>query len=120
VVGVGRPARPPGPGRAKVAADEPGEVSEYAASVLAVVDRIPRGRVMSYGDIAEYLGAGSARTVGMVMSRYGHEVQWQRVVLSSGEPAPSHPDEARRLLRAEGVPMRGQRVDMAQARWDGS
>jgi alkylated DNA nucleotide flippase Atl1 len=96
-----------------------GTPTAYAAAVLAVVDRIPRGRVMSYGDVAEYVGRGSARTVGMVMSRHGHEVQWQRVVLSTGEPAPSHPDEARRLLRAEGVPMRGDRVDMGLARWDG-
>ena len=94
-------------------------MTAYAAVVLAVVERIPRGRVMSYGDIAEYIGTGSARTVGMVMSRHGHEVPWQRVVMSTGEPAPSHPDEARRLLRAEGVPMRGDRVDMARARWDG-
>jgi len=42
------------------------------------------------------------------------------VVLSTGRPAPSHPDEALRLLRAEGTPMRGDRVDMARARWDGS
>jgi alkylated DNA nucleotide flippase Atl1 len=94
-------------------------VTAYAAAVLAVVERIPRGRVMSYGDVAEYVGRGSARTVGMVMSRHGHEVPWQRVVLSTGEPTPSHPDEARRLLRAERVPMRGDRVDMARARWDG-
>jgi alkylated DNA nucleotide flippase Atl1 len=92
----------------------------FAALVLAVVERIPRGRVMSYGDVAEYVGSGSARAVGAVMSRYGHEVPWQRVVLSTGEPAPSHPDEALRLLRAEGVPLRGDRVDMARARWDGS
>ena len=87
--------------------------------VLAVVDRIPRGKVMSYGDIAEFVGAGSGRTVGAVLSRHGHEVPWQRVVLSTGDPAPSAPDEALRLLRAEGVPMRGDRVDMRAARWDG-
>jgi len=96
-----------------------GRPTPYAALVLAVVDRIPRGRVMSYGDVAEYLGGGSARAVGAVLSRHGHEVPWQRVVLSTGEPAPSHPDEALRLLRAEGVPMRGDRVDMARARWNG-
>jgi len=96
-----------------------GRPTPYAALVLAVVDRIPRGRVMSYGDVAEYVGSGSARAVGAVMSRYGHEVPWQRVVLSTGEPAPSHPDEAVRLLRAEGVPMRGDRVDMSRARWNG-
>lgn len=96
-----------------------GRPTAYAMRVLAVVDRIPRGRVLSYGDIAEFLGTGSARTVGAVMSRHGHEVPWQRVVLSTGDPAPSSPAEALRLLRAEGVPMRGDRVDMPAARWDG-
>jgi uncharacterized protein (TIGR03086 family) len=97
-----------------------GVPTPYAARVLAAVDRIPRGRVMSYADVAEYVGAGSGRSVGAVLSRHGHEVPWQRVVLSTGEPAPSSPEEALRLLRAEGVPMRGDRVDMARARWDGS
>ena len=97
-----------------------GAPTRYAALVLAVVERIPPGRAMSYGDVAEYVGSGSARSVGMVMSRHGHEVPWQRVVLSTGRPAPSHPEEALRLLRAEGTPMRGDRVDMARARWDGS
>ena len=96
-----------------------GRPTPYAMGVLALVDRIPPGRVMSYGDVAEFLGTGSARTVGAVMSRHGHEVPWQRVVLSTGEPAPSAPDEALQLLRAEGVPMRGDRVDMRMARWDG-
>jgi methylated-DNA-protein-cysteine methyltransferase-like protein len=96
-----------------------GQPTPYAALVLAVVDRIPRGKVMSYGDVAEYVGSGSARAVGAVMSRHGHEVPWQRVVLSTGDPAPSHPDEALRLLRAEAVPMRGDRVDMSRARWNG-
>jgi alkylated DNA nucleotide flippase Atl1 len=96
-----------------------GHPTPYAARVLAVVDRIPRGKVMSYGDVAEFVGSGSGRAVGAVMSRHGHEVAWQRVVRSSGEPNPASPAEAARLLRAEGVPMRGQRVDMERARWDG-
>ena len=96
-----------------------GQPTPYAASVLAVVDRIPRGTVMSYGDVAEYLGTGSGRGVGAVLSRHGHEVPWHRVVLSTGDPAPSAPEEALRLLRAEQVPMRGDRVDMRRARWDG-
>lgn len=97
-----------------------GPPTPYAALVLAAVDRIPPGRVMSYGDVAEYVGSGSARAVGAVLSRHGHEVPWQRVVLSTGEPAPASPVEALRLLRSEGVPMRGERVDMDRARWDGS
>ena len=96
-----------------------GTPTPYAAEVLAVVERIPRGRVMSYGDVAEYMGRGSGRGVGSVMSRHGHEVPWHRVVQSTGAPAPSAPAEALRLLRAEHVPMRGDRVDMRLARWDG-
>jgi alkylated DNA nucleotide flippase Atl1 len=104
---------PTGPGSAD------GGLTPYAALVLAAVDRIPAGKVMSYGDVAEFVGSGSSRAVGAVLSRHGHEVPWQRVVLSSGAPAPSQPEEALRLLRAEGVPMRGDRVDMRKARWDG-
>jgi alkylated DNA nucleotide flippase Atl1 len=87
----------------------------YARAVLDAVDRVPPGRVMSYGDIAEYLGTGSGRTVGTVLSRHGREVPWWRIVRSSGEP---HADALDRL-RAEGCPVRGERVDMPLARWDG-
>jgi methylated-DNA-protein-cysteine methyltransferase related protein len=96
-----------------------GRPTPYAAEVLAVVDRIPAGKVMSYGDVAEFVGRGSGRGVGSVMSRHGHEVPWHRVVQSTGHPAPSAPAEALALLRAEGTPTRGDRVDMRLARWDG-
>ncbi len=96
-----------------------GPPTPYAAEVLAVVERIPRGTVMSYGDVAEFVGRGSGRAVGAVMSRHGHEVPWHRVVQSTGAPAPSAPAEALRLLRAEKVPMRGDKVDMRLARWNG-
>ena len=36
-------------------------VDDFASHVLDVVDSIPPGRVMSYGDIAEYLGDGPVR-----------------------------------------------------------
>jgi alkylated DNA nucleotide flippase Atl1 len=95
------------------------ELTDYARSVLDVVALIPPGRVMTYGDVAEYLGTGSARTVGMVMSRYGGEVPWQRVVPASGVPAERIRERALVLLRAEGCPLRGERVVLSAARWDG-
>jgi methylated-DNA-protein-cysteine methyltransferase-like protein len=95
-------------------------LTPYARSVLEVVARIPRGKVMSYGDVAEYLGSGSARTVGMVLAQHGHEVPWQRVVQASGRPAAPLVAEALVILRAEGCPVRGEKVVLAQARWDGS
>lgn len=89
--------------------------------MLRVVERIPAGRVLTYGDVADYLGTRGARAVGSVLRTWGHEVAWQRVVLSTGAPAPGHEAEALALLRREGCPLRddGCTVDLARARWDG-
>lgn len=94
-------------------------MSDVARAVLDVVDRIPCGKVMSYGDVADYLGRSSARGVGRVMSRYGSEVPWHRVLRADGTPAPHKVDRQLAMLLADGVPLRGSRVDMARARWDG-
>jgi methylated-DNA-protein-cysteine methyltransferase related protein len=90
---------------------------DYAEAVLELVERIPAGRVMSYGAIAEVVGWGGPRQVGTVMSRYGGGVPWHRVVNSVGRLVPGHEVKARRLLLAEGVPFRGDRVDMRRAAW---
>lgn len=57
---------------------------ELADRVLAVVAAIPPGRVMTYGDIAEFLGESSARAVGRVMALHGADVRgtgwcWRQV-----------------------------------------
>ena len=91
----------------------------YARTVLDVVDRIPTGKVMTYGDVAEYLGTGTGRTVGTVMSKHGQEVPWWRVVQASGRPAEPHVQEALGKLVREGCPVNGERVVLASARWDG-
>jgi methylated-DNA-protein-cysteine methyltransferase-like protein len=94
---------------------------EYVEEVLAVVERIPPGRVMSYGAIAEYLAERSGRTsprlVGYIMARHGGGVPWHRVVTSSGRLPPGQAVEALARLTAEGTRMRGDRVDMAAAAW---
>ena len=99
-------------------------VDDFASGVLDVVDSIPPGRVMSYGDIAEYLGAGPGpRQVGRVMAIYGGAVAWWRVIHSDGTPAPGHDSVALRHYLAEGTPLRSARppvrVDMRRARWPG-
>jgi methylated-DNA-protein-cysteine methyltransferase-like protein len=94
---------------------------EYVEEVLALVERIPPGRVMSYGTIAEELagrsGRASARLVGTIMARHGGGVPWHRVVNSAGRLPPGHEREARARLRAEGTPLRGDGVDIRQAIW---
>lgn len=95
------------------------DLPPFAEQVLAVVERIPAGRVMSYGDIADFLGSRAPRQVGQVMFRYGGGVPWHRVLRSDGTPAPHLRARQLALLRAEGVPIRAGRVQMGQARWDG-
>ena len=91
---------------------------DYAEAVLAVVESIPVGRVMSYGDIAEFLGSGGPRQVGSVLAREGGGVPWWRVVHADGSPPPGKDGRALREWVAERTPLRpSRRVDMARARW---
>jgi alkylated DNA nucleotide flippase Atl1 len=98
---------------------------DFASRVLDVVEAIPPGRVMSYGDIAEYLGRGGPRQVGRVMALWGGGVAWWRVIHSDGSLLAGHEREAAGNYSGEGTPMRpgadGRpgRVDMRRARWDG-
>jgi alkylated DNA nucleotide flippase Atl1 len=96
-----------------------GQPTPYAREVLDLVDRIPRGKVMTYGDVAEMHGRGSARTVGAVMAHHGREVPWHRVVQASGRPAEPYVQEALSRLVAEGCPVAGERVVLTSTRWDG-
>jgi methylated-DNA-protein-cysteine methyltransferase related protein len=97
------------------------DAEEYVEAVLSLVERIPPGRVMSYGAIAEVLapvaGRASPRRVGTIMAQYGGTVPWHRVVAADGRLVPGHEVRARRLHAAEGTPMRGDKVDMRAAAW---
>lgn len=100
----------------------PWDQEAYAEAVLALVEQVPRGRVTTYGAIAEHLtGLGlprGPRTVGRVMSLHGGGVPWWRVVRADGSLPPSHGDEARAAYLEEGTPLRGSgRVDMPAAYW---
>ncbi len=91
---------------------------EYVERVLAVVEQIPPGRVMSYGAIAEAVGVGGPRQVGRVMSLDSGGTPWWRVVRADGGLPDCHGGEALSHHRAEGTPLRASgRVDMAVAAW---
>jgi methylated-DNA-protein-cysteine methyltransferase-like protein len=87
--------------------------------VLAVVRRIPPGRVLSYGDVAHLASAPTARDVGQVMLRHGSDTPWWRVLRADGTPAPHLREQQLAHLRAEATPMSlsGDGVDLRQARW---
>ncbi|MFG2644420.1 MGMT family protein [Streptomyces sp. NPDC048370] len=104
------------------------ELPEYAERVLEVAELIPPGRVMTYGDVAEWLGEGGPRQVGRVMALYGGAVPWWRVVRADGALLPGHELRALGHYRDEGTPLREAgrsaeghvpKLDMRRARWDG-
>jgi alkylated DNA nucleotide flippase Atl1 len=101
---------------------------EYAERVLEVADLIPPGRVMTYGDVAEWLQEGGPRQVGRVMALYGGAAAWWRVVRADGVLLPGHELRALDHYRAESTPLKEAgrateghlpRLDMRRARWDG-
>ncbi|MFI1099057.1 MGMT family protein [Streptomyces melanogenes] len=125
--------------------DELPELPEYAERVLDVAEQIPPGRVMTYGDVAEWLAqederealsnkggggrrAGGPRQVGRVMALYGAAAPWWRVVRADGALLPGHELRALGHYRDESTPLREAgraaeghlpRLDMRRARWDG-
>jgi methylated-DNA-protein-cysteine methyltransferase-like protein len=85
--------------------------SQRAEAVLARVRAVPEGYVRTYGDVSP----GAPRFAGTVLhSDHDPGVPWQRIVRADGSLAKG--ERQRRLLMAEGVPFRGQRVDMGVAR----
>jgi len=95
---------------------------EYVEQVLSLVERVPPGRVTTYGLIAETLrgtlGRGGPRQVGAVMAAYGGPVPWWRVVRSDGSLPDSHLPDAHQEYLAEGTPLRRSgSVDLRAAVW---
>jgi alkylated DNA nucleotide flippase Atl1 len=90
---------------------------DYTELVLSLVEQIPRGQVATYGDIAEMVGRGGPRQVGHVMAQFGGGVPWWRVVRADGRPARSLEKRGLTLLKADQTPIKGDRVDMARARF---
>ena len=95
----------------------------FARRVLAVVSRIPPGRVATYGDIARLAGKpGAARAVGNVMARADRPgIPYHRVIAAGGRLGGySQLALKRALLAAEGLEVTPRRVrDFARVRWTG-
>jgi methylated-DNA-protein-cysteine methyltransferase related protein len=84
--------------------------SPRARVVLDRIRSIPPGRVTTYGD----LSPAAPRFAGSVLAAcHDPDLPWQRVVRADGSLAKGA--RQRELLEAEGVPFRGERVDMAAA-----
>ena len=82
----------------------------FEDAVRRVIAGIRPGDVATYGEVAEEAGhPGAARAVGNVLAG-SDGLPWWRVVSSTGRLVPGHEDVQARLLRSEGVEVRGRRV----------
>jgi alkylated DNA nucleotide flippase Atl1 len=96
---------------------------EFFERVLGVVESIPAGQVMTYGDIAATIGSKAPRAVGKVMAYGGSDVPWWRVIRASGQPPQCHEGEALQYYRAEATPLLWApsgtyKVNLRQARYE--
>jgi len=97
-------------------------MNPFFEQVYHLVGRIPRGKVVSYGQIARMLGRPwAAREVGWAMRSCPEGLPWQRVVMTDGSITGGvYADMRRILLEEEGVVfLLDGRVDMRSCRWDG-
>lgn len=103
----------------------PSSRSDSYARIYAVIRRIPRGRVASYGQVAELAGLpGHARQVGYALHALSSAtaLPWHRVINAAGEISrrsrPGAELTQQQLLEAEGVEfdLRG-RVRLAKVGW---
>lgn len=101
-------------------------MSDFYLQVYALVRKIPKGKVSSYGDIAEYLGSkGSARMVGYAMNNAHNispAVPAHRVVNRNGLLTGKHhfgsSDMMQQLLENEGIEIINDQVqDFERRRW---
>ncbi len=102
-------------------------VETHFEAVYALVRQVPKGRVITYGHIAEILALPglSARGVGQAMYFAPSDVPWHRVIgaggmLPVGKRSPEMRLEQLRLLQQENTPFTAtnpERIDMSRAGW---
>lgn len=96
------------------------EKMDFAQAVKEIVNAIPAGKVLTYGDVATLAGQPShARQVGKILGTFGFDsaVPCHRVVNFQGRTAPHWPTQTP-LLKAEGVTFtRSNHVNMILHHW---
>ncbi len=92
--------------------------SEFKKRVEALVAQIPKGRVMTYGQIAALCGnPRAAKIVGGIAHWGNPDLPWQRVIKKDGSLAEGYPGGVaghQQILEAEGITFVSSKVDMSQ------
>jgi len=91
-------------------------------SFYALVKRVPKGRVITYGGLARAVKLrGGARAAGYAMAACpkGRGIPWHRVVGAGGRTLLGEPRASlqRRLLESEGIEFQGNRFELEGREW---
>ena len=81
-----------------------------ARAIASVVAAIPEGDLWTYGEVARVAGCGGPRSVGTVLSQYGDDLPWHRVVRADGRIPEHLAAEQAARLRSEGHEVRSGKV----------
>jgi len=94
---------------------------DFKDRVCELVAKIPKGRVMTYGQIAALCGQPrAARIVGGIAHFGRPDLPWQRVVNKNGGLASGYPggkEGHKRDLEKEGLEVKGYLVDITELQW---
>ena len=87
----------------------------FKDNIYSLVDRIPKGKVSTYGTLASLSGhPGASRVVGQIAHFGPSELPWHRVVRSSGQMAsgfvPGGPHRQELLLAEEGIEISNHKI----------
>jgi methylated-DNA-protein-cysteine methyltransferase-like protein len=97
-------------------------MNSFYKQVYDIVEQIPYGKVISYGQIARLLGRSrAAREVGWAMRLCPEHLPWQRVVMADGSVTGGEYAKMRKaILEEEGINFLSDgRVDMSACNWLG-
>jgi methylated-DNA-protein-cysteine methyltransferase-like protein len=98
------------------------KLNKHYSRIWQTVLLVPRGRVSSYGQIADLAGLpGRARLVGKALQFSADDIPWHRILRSNGQiafPAGSQQAECQKgLLQDEGVVVMNNRVKLTDFQW---
>lgn len=88
------------------------KITDFQARVYSAIQKIPAGKVATYGMVARMVGCGSARAIGQALKRnpFAPQVPCHRVISTNrspggffGETGKTATDKKSRLLQKEGV-----------------
>ncbi|UCH25002.1 MAG: methylated-DNA--[protein]-cysteine S-methyltransferase [Trueperaceae bacterium] len=95
----------------------------FRSRVLRIIRAVPKGHVVTYGQVAYLAGSPrAARQVGTILRgiKEDEDIPWQRVVNARGELSTykvALGELQRALLESEGITFTGRAIDLARYRW---